>query len=265
MDKISFVLVCIFLSFNSVIAQSLGRVSFDEGWLFQKGDPAGAEGKLSYRNIKDWTLPTGNPFVAESKRLARPEGSIGNDVSYTNAGFNDSQWRKLDLPHDWGIESPFVQSLKGGTGKLPWAGIGWYRKHFRVVAADKGKQFYLDFDGAMAYPAVWLNGKFVGGWAYGYQSFRVDITPYLQFGKENVLAVRLENPPESSRWYPGSGIYRNIWLVKSSPVHVGHWGTYITTSNVTPQSADVNMRITIDNDSIMGPDIGLMTTVFQTS
>jgi len=261
MTKIFFLAFWLLLIVAPTSAQESNRLSFNEGWLFLKGDPAEAAEKLSYTNIKDWIRPSGNLFVAESKQVARPQDNIGEDVPYTQAGLNDSQWRKLDLPHDWGIEGDFVQDIPGESGKRPWAGVGWYRKHFAVSAADKGKQFYLDFDGAMAYPAIWLNGKFVGGWAYGYQSFRVDLTPYLECGKENVLSVRLENLPESSRWYPGSGIYRNVWLVKTSPIHVGHWGTYITTSNISSQSADVNIKVTVDNSQTTPVNIQLRTTI----
>ncbi len=160
----------------------------------------------------------------------------------------DAAWRKLDLPHDWAIEGDFIKDLPGETGKRPYAGIGWYRKHFAVSEADKNKQIYLDFDGAMAYPTVWLNGKFVGGWTYGYSSFRLDLTPYLEFGKENVLSVRLENLPESSRWYPGAGIYRNVWLVKTAKIHVAHWGNYVTTPEISKDSASVNIETTIENE-----------------
>jgi beta-galactosidase len=98
-----------------------------------------------------------------------------------------------------------------------------------VPVSDEGRRLYLDVDGAMAYANVWLNGQYVGGWPFGYASWRVDLTPHIKFGAENVLAIRLDNPPESSRWYPGGGIYRNVWLVKASPVHVAHWGTHVTT------------------------------------
>src|SRR5207249_4082280 len=100
-------------------------------------------------------------------------------------------------------------------------------------------------------------------WPYGYASFRLDLTPFLDYGKENVLAVRLDNPSGSSRWYPGSGIYRNVWLVKTDPIHIGHWGTYITTPAVTNRSATVNVKVTIENDSTMGPDVGLATYVYR--
>ena len=158
-------------------------------------------------------------------------------------------WRKLDLPHDWGIEGPFRLELAGETGKLPWRGIGWYRKHFTVPADDAGKRVFLDFDGAMSHAKVWCNGQYVGTWPYGYSSFRMDLTPFLKFGGENVLAVRLDTENWDSRWYPGAGIYRHVWLVKTQPVHVGHWGTYVTTPEVTDASAMVKLEVTVDNQS----------------
>lgn len=241
------------------------RTNFNENWRFQKDDPKGAEGKLSYEKIKDWVRATGNEYVLTSSAVKsdRPAGNLGKDVIYTQTNFDDSGWRSLNLPHDWAIEGDFVRELPGETGKRPFAGIGWYRKHFTVSNSDKGKQIYLDFDGAMAYPTVWLNGKFVGGWTYGYSSFRLDLTPYLEFGKENVLSVRLENPPDSSRWYPGSGIYRNVWLVKTAPVHVGHWGTFVTTSEVSNFSANVKIQTKIDNHLNSSANISTQTKVFE--
>ena len=112
-----------------------------------------------------------------------------------NPAFNDAGWRKLNLPHDWGIEGPFKQEYPGETGKLPWWGVGWYRKHFDVPAADAGRRCCLDIDGAMSYAAVWCNGKFVGGWPYGYASWQVDLTPFPQSpGEPNVVAIRLDKP-----------------------------------------------------------------------
>lgn len=235
------------------------RVTFNENWLFQKGDPAGAEGKLDYERIKDWLLPSGNPFVT-AKRTP-PAGTLGQDVAYTRADFDDSKWRRRDLPHDWAIEGNFQQGLSSETGKRPFAGVGWYRKHFALFPGEAGKKIFIDFDGAMSYPAIWVNGKFVGGHAYGYASFRLDLTPFVRVGKDNVIAVRLDNPPDSSRWYPGAGIYRNVWFVKTSPVHVAQWGTYITTPNVSRESTDVNIKTTIDNDSTASAKIEVKTTI----
>ncbi len=243
------------------------RTSFNENWRFQKGDPQGAEGVLDYEKIKDWVRASGNEFVLTSNAVksVRPDGNPGENVAYTKADFDDSAWRKLNLPHDWAIEGDFVRELAGETGKRQFAGIGWYRKHFTVSNSEKDKQFYLDFDGAMAYPTVWLNGKFVGGWTYGYSSFRLDLTPYLEFGKENVLSVRLDNPLESSRWYPGAGIYRNVWLVKTAKIHVAHWGTYITTPEVSAESATVNVKVNVANESLEGGKIQIKTRIYPLS
>jgi beta-galactosidase len=239
------------------------RVSFNADWRFQKGDPADAEGRLAYDKIKPWVNATGNEFVADAAKTRRPEGELGGDVPYTQPGFDDGGWRRLNLPHDWGVEGPFDQSLPGETAKLPWSGVAWYRKHFAVPATDRGRQLYLDVDGAMAYSAVWLNGHFVGGWPYGYSSWRLDLTPFVRFGAENVIAVRLDNPPESSRWYPGGGIYRNVWLVKTAPVHVGHWGTFVTTSDITRDAATVNLKVTVDNRSASDANAAVKTLVYE--
>src|SRR5256885_2881508 len=125
------------------------RTLFNSDWRFAKDDPTDAQGKLAYAQIKQWMLPTANAFTKTPAE--RPDGNLGEDVAYTKADFDDSSWRKLDLPHDWGIEGPFKQEYPGETGKLPWWGIAWYRKHFKLPAEDQGKQIYLDIDGAMAY------------------------------------------------------------------------------------------------------------------
>ncbi|NQT81913.1 glycoside hydrolase family 2 protein [bacterium] len=240
------------------------RISFNTDWRFAKGDPDGTAGKLRYSNIRDWVLVTGasftkDPNVANKKR---PAGNLGLDVVYTQARFDDTGWRRVTLPHDWGIEGPFDPHAPGGTGKRPFAGIGWYRKHFTVPVDNQCRQFYLYVDGAMSYANVWLNGQYVGGWPYGYASWRVDLTPYVKFGGENVLVMRLDNPPNSSRWYPGAGIYRNVWLVKTDPVHVGQWGTFVTTRDVSPASATIDLEITIDNDSKADATVEAITHVF---
>ncbi|MBN1508216.1 MAG: DUF4982 domain-containing protein [Sedimentisphaerales bacterium] len=240
------------------------RVSFNADWRFAKDDPNGAAGKLSYDNIRDWVLATGVSFTKDPNlaNKKRPAGNLGADVAYTQPGFDDRLWRSLTLPHDWGIEGPFDPRAPGGTGKLPFSGIGWYRKHFTVPASDRGRQLYLDVDGAMSYANVWLNGQYVGGWPYGYASWRVDLTPYVKFGGENVIAIRLENPPNSSRWYPGGGIYRNVWLLKTAPVHVGHWGTYLTTPEVSSAAATVRLKVTVDNSSTQVATVRVSTQIF---
>ena len=116
-------------------------MSLNAGWKFTKDDPKDAEGKLAYAKIKDWVTQTGQSFLKEPKQPAtKPEGELGADVSYTKSDFDDSAWRKLNLPHDWGIEGPFKQEYPGDTGKLPWWGVGWYRKHFTVPAAIRANE-----------------------------------------------------------------------------------------------------------------------------
>jgi len=239
------------------------RVPFNDGWRFQREDPPEVAGRLAYAAIRDWVLPTGDDLLAPPARAAaRPQGELGADVSYVRPDFDDSGWRRLDLPHDWGIEGPFKQEISGDVGKLPWAGVGWYRKRFALPAADEGRQVQLDVDGAMAYSTVWLNGRFVGGWPYGYSSYRLDLTPYAKRGAENVLVVRLDNPPDSSRWYPGSGLYRNVWLVQTGPLRVAHWGTFVTTPRVSPEQALVNVDVTVENLTAAKAPLELVTRVF---
>ena len=223
------------------------RLLFTDAWRFQKEDAKAASEALNYFKNKAVAAAviastTGNSLTPEHRAL-------GVDNPITQAGFADQTWRKLNLPHDWGIEGPFDPKLPGETGKLPWMGIGWYRKTFALPAADTGRKISLEIDGAMSYAMVWCNGKFVGGWPYGYSSFRLDLTSYLKPGADNLLVVRLDNPDDSSRWYPGGGIYRNVWLVKTAPVHVAHWGTYVTTPEVSVIAAKVVHKLILQNQS----------------
>jgi beta-galactosidase len=164
-------------------------------------------------------------------------------------GFDDSAWRTLDLPHDWAIEGPFDTRLPNSTGMLPSAGVGWYRKRFDSPRSDRGRRVFLDIDGAMSHAQVWLNGGLLGQWPFGYTSFRLELTPQLRVGAANVLAIRLDNPPASSRWYPGAGIYRNVWLVKTSSIRVGDWGVFVTTPEISQGKALISVRTTIENGS----------------
>ncbi len=173
--------------------------------------------------------------------------------------FDDFSWRQLDLPHDFGIESEFLPSEPNQTASLPWNAIGWYRKEFVVPAEKEGKKFYLDFDGVMMTPKVYVNGELAGEWAYGYNSFRVDITKFLKFGEKNLVAVRAENLPDSTRWYPGAGIYRHTWLVEKNPIHIANWGVFVTTPKIEKienregkffaKTAEIHVKTEIENFS----------------
>src|ERR1051325_7392561 len=171
------------------------RMTFDDGWRFKKDDPPGIGDALSYAKTKEWLLPNGNELLdPAAPKPMPPVGQSRPTTVYTQPSFDDSSWRVLDLPHDWGVEGGFNQDYPGETGKLQWWGVGWYRKHFFIPPQDANKRVYLDLDGAMSYAIVWLNGGYVGGWPYGYSSWRVDLTNFLRFGSENVLAIRLDNP-----------------------------------------------------------------------
>ncbi|NLP10573.1 beta-galactosidase, partial [bacterium] len=266
--------VCVWLSLlalvvnmpvSSAAAGSMRSIEcFNSGWRFIQGDPFGLGDTLSYANVKAWLLPAIDEFrhfqpSGRSPLQARPKPR----ASYAQPDFDDSRWRALTLPHDWGIEGPFRQEYPGETGKLAWWGIGWYRKAFQIPASDAGKRIYLDIDGAMSYSMVWLNGHWVGGWPYGYSSYRLDLTPWIQPGRENVLAIRLDNPEESSRWYPGGGLYRNVWLIKTDPLHVAHWGVFVTTPLITPQQALVDLQIVVQNDLTEESEAEVVTRLYE--
>lgn len=188
----------ILIFFFCCIVTSTHAQQFDDNWLFYRGAAQAAE-----------------------------------DIA-----FDDTGWRMLDLPHDWSIEdlpgttSPFNPgALSQVSGGFTTGGTGWYRKHFTIPTAQKGKHFTLQFDGVYMNAQVWINGKKLGKHPYGYTSFWYDITPHVRFGEQNILVVKVRNEGENSRWYSGSGIYRHVWLKVLDPVHVAQWGTFITTKN----------------------------------
>lgn len=194
----------------------------------------------------------------------QPDGSRKTEPQQIfQSSFYDADWRKLNLPHDWGIEGPFRTDLDGYTGKLPWKGIGWYRKHFFIPSADQGKQIYVDFDGAMSNAEVWLNGKKIGEHPYGYSSFRVDLTPYVIWGKENIIAVRLNTENLGSRWYPGAGIYRHVYLIKTNAVHVAHWGAFVTTPLVSNEKGKASVEILVSNNTTTNVDINYTADLYE--
>jgi beta-galactosidase len=200
------------------------RQSFNDGWRFFKGDAPGAEA---------------------------PD-------------FQDASWRPVRLPHDWAIEGPFDSKANPHTGALPISGTGWYRKSFTAPDSLRGRYLSLEFDGAMSNAKVWVNGKEAGGRPYGYLGFSVDLTPYLHFGgQQNVVAVKVAPEDHSSRWYPGAGIYRNVWLEVTGPVHVARWGTSITTPEVTNDRATVSVKTELRNQSNAKADVVLETTILD--
>jgi beta-galactosidase len=224
--KLTFLFITIMLSASQVFAQGRTIADFDQGWQFNLG------------------------YVADAQQT----------------GFNDANWRTLNLPHDWSIEGKFNKDNPATPegGALP-GGIGWYRKTFTIPASSKGKLVYIDFDGVYQKSTVWINGHELGFRPNGYISFRYELTPYLNFGGKNTIAVKVDNSVQpNSRWYSGSGIYRNVWLVTTNKVAIDHWGTYITTPEINSKSAKVSLKVRIKNGSNVTP-ITIKTTIYDAS
>ena len=187
----------------------------------------------------------------------------GSQAGAEAISFNDSAWLPVRLPHDWAISGPYEPQGDANTGKLPWRGEGWYRKSFTLPAADAGQRVYLDFDGVMAMPTVYVNGQKAGGWDYGYMSFRVDATDFVKAGQRNVVAVHVDTRQHNSRWYPGAGIYRKVQLVVNGPVHVAQWGTFVTTPQVASDSATIRVETTLENHSVSAVEPEVETTLLD--
>lgn len=172
--------------------------------------------------------------------------------------FNDAAWRSLNVPHDWSIEGPYDRNNPTGRGGgyLP-AGIGWYRKTFTLNEADAKQLLFIEFDGVMANSDVWVNGHHLGKRPNGYVSFEYELTGHLNFGgKKNVIAVRADNTVQpASRWYTGAGIYRHVWLSVTNPVHIAHWASFVTASNVSADKAMVTVQSTIKNQSAVTQNV----------
>lgn len=193
--------------------------------------------------------------------------SLGDDSSARLRDFNDNAWRNLDLPHDWSIEgSVSLKNPTGGAGGYFPAGIGWYRKTFRAAPEWKGKSVSIYFEGVYMNPEVFINGKSLGIRPYGYSSFRYDLSPYLDFNKDNVIAVRVDNSQQiNSRWYSGSGIYRHVWMDVTNPLHVADWGVAITTPEVSSKQASVQVKATIKNETDFPQRIAVNTRLLSGS
>ena len=188
--------------------------------------------------------------------------SKGDFATAMALAFDDAAWRTVNLPHDWSSEGPFSPEYASGNGYAP-GGVGWYRRHFRLDAADANKLVAVEFDGIYDYSEVWLNGHFVGGRPYGYSSFECVLTPLARFGAENVLAVRVDHSRfADSRWYTGSGIYRHVRLRLTDKLRIAHWGTYVTTPEVTPDSATVRLETTLENGTAQDQAFSLETELF---
>nr|WP_288836426.1 sugar-binding domain-containing protein [uncultured Flavobacterium sp.] len=189
--------------------------------------------------------------------------ALGESSTANAANFDDSSWRKLDLPHDWSIEGKSEKNnpSEGDGGFFP-AGRGWYRKTFSVSAQWKNQKVAIYFEGVYMNAEVFVNGKSVGMQPYGYTSFEYDLTPYLKFGQQNTIAVKVDNSKQkNSRWYSGSGIYRHVWLKVKNPIHIKTWGVSITTPKVTNEKAIVQVKTIVKNETASPQSILLATSI----
>lgn len=194
----------------------------------------------------------------------------GGALKAEDPKYDDSKWRVINLPHDWSIEnlpnsnSPFSQeALSQVNGGFTTGGTGWYRKSFVIPEGQSSKRIVIQFDGIYMNPEIFINGSSLGSHPYGYTSFWYDITRRVKFGKQNILAIKVRNEGENSRWYSGSGIYRHVWLKILEPVHVAQWGTTITTPEVNAGSAKVNIKTQVNNQSGTPLKIRLVTRVLN--
>ena len=222
------ILSCLTVFFNSCNRQEINtrqRTSFNNNWKFSLGDVEGA-----------------SVFT-----------------------FDDSEWRQLNLPHDWAIEGEFSKDNPSGTGGgALLGGIGWYRKTFVADETYAGKKVFIDFDGVYMNSEVFINGNSLGKRPSGYISFRYDLTPYLKIGEENVIAVRVDNQEQpNSRWYSGCGIYRNVWLTVTNLIHVDLWGTYVTTPQVSDKEATVSVCTSIKNEGAVDAEVKVVSSLLD--
>lgn len=215
--------------------------------------------------------PDASAPVAEEPRTKKPlcdawTFHLGEVAGLEKADFDDAKWRTLDVPHDWSIELSLDPKFpNGGAVGYLSGGLGWYRKTFTISEASRGRKVFVDFDGVNMGSTVWINGQLLGGRPYGCTSFQFELTPYLNFGGEkNVLAVRVKAVPSTRRWYPRAGIYRRVWLTTVNPVHISHWGTFVTTPEISKsQSAAryVDKEYAIPAELIQGKSV--ITVRFQ--
>ncbi|MBN2526919.1 MAG: glycoside hydrolase family 2 protein [Deltaproteobacteria bacterium] len=191
---------------------------------------------------------------------------LGNASGAENQMFDDSSFEDLNVPHDWSVALPFNQnSAAGAGGGYLDGGLGWYRKYFSLSQGDAGQKIYVQFDGVYMDSTVWLNGNEVCNRPYGYSSFECDITDEVVFDGENVLAVRVNNELPSSRWYSGSGIYRHVWLKKVDPIHVAYTGVFVTTPEISNQSATVNISVSVQNESAGAQSVSVESVILDDS
>jgi beta-galactosidase len=240
---------------NNIFSQNKNDASprehilMDFDWRFAFGHP--------FDTKKDFNTGTG--YFSYLTKAAYGDGAAA-------ANFDDRSWRKLDLPHDWAVEQPFERTASFSHGfkaigrNFPAASVGWYRKTFTIPKADEGKNITIAFDGVFRNSIVWVNGFYLGTEPSGYTGFEYNIAEYLNYGGENTIAVRVDATTEEGWFYEGAGIYRHVWLNKTSPLHIATDGTFVTT-DVKNNSADIHVQVTIINQFITDKTVDVQHTI----
>ena len=255
------------------VATARERVLLDSSWRFQLGDPVDVTTNVTvYPEISDLTKLQ-DPTAEVTLEASRPDPvatQVGTNVSYVKTSYNDSAWRALDLPHDWVVELPFDQTaaqnhgykagISGGTSANT---IAWYRHTFTLPAGDGGKTMWLEFDGIYRNALIWLNGRCIGRDVSGYAPISFEVTSNVLAGGTNVLVVRVDASRFEGWFYEGAGIYRHVWLEKSDPVHVDHWGTFVATTSLAGSNAALTIQTTVTNQSGTSTVNGSLTSTIQ--
>ncbi len=213
--------------------------------------------------LKPWILPTMNNFI-KGVKYTKPSGNPGEDFPFVKLNFDDNNWQTVDIPHDWAIKEEFQKGdnpeVGGGMGRLPVNGIAWYRKKFSCNKEDLNKNIFLEIGGAMSYSMVWINDSLAGGWPYGYNSYQLDITNFVKEG-ENQIAIRIDNPNHSARWYPGAGLYREVKLIKTNKIYISQYGTRVICNNISKENATINFSTKIKNSINQDAQIKIETEI----
>ena len=250
------------------------KLLLDPEWRFHQGDPADAGEIFKFVPNESDLMKQGEGSEARDDAI-RPtlpdvmKENTGGSLSYVKPDFDESSWRLLNLPHDYAIEQEFNEKDNNNKGhrhldRKDGSGIGWYRKSFDLSASDAGKTLSVQFDGAYRNTMVWFNGHCLGRKPSGYTSFVYDLTPYANLGGKNTLVVRTDAASDEGWFYEGAGIYRHVWLIKTSSLHVAQWGTYVT-SKVDGNHATVNVETTVNNDAPTSTKAQLITTLLDAS
>jgi beta-galactosidase len=215
------------------------------------------------------TILFGNVLISNARELVNLNSNwrfiLGDPENAQALDFDDFGWSEVSIPHDWAIYGPFDHNLPANTGKLPWKGVGWYRKTYELKPEYKGKQIYLIFDGIMAFPKVYVNGQLAGEWDYGYNSFYLNITDLISYDRQNLIAIKVDTRNHDSRWYPGAGIYRKIQMLVVDAIHVNVWGTNVNTIKVDYEQAEIQVTTAVNNFSPNDEELLIETYIIDPS